>query len=165
MVELKERLASKGLETTNKKDAMVEALLGHEEKVRDSLREHAAKVAEVSEKLKAELDQKAGSELKELCIAKGLKAGVAKEERIQRLVEHAQKDGQIEERVAVMAQMARKDALTSMDKAALFQLCEKTGADPFVKDIIIERILSQDGEKVDACIAGPASKRARVAKY
>lgn len=164
VAELKEILAGKELEISTKKDAMVEALLGHEEKIRDSLRAHAAKVSEASEKLKEELEQKAGSELKELCISKGLKAGVAKEDRIQRLVEQAQKDGQIQERVAMMAQMTRKDALTSMDKADLFQLCEETGADPFVKDIIIERILSQDGEKVDACIAGSASKRARVAK-
>merc|ERR1719272_39644 len=83
---LNKLLLSRGLEI-GKKDEMVESLLAYEVKVCEAARVYAAKFQEVLEKMKVELESKTGAELKDLCASKGLKAGVGKEENVERLLE------------------------------------------------------------------------------
>lgn len=55
----------------------------------------------------------------------------------------------------------------SMDKAAVVKLCEQTGVDAVVKDIMVERIMMHESEGETAIAladAEPPAKRARVSK-
>merc|ERR1712060_803879 len=69
---LKQRLLSKGLQP-GKKEAMVETLLAHEAKLQEAAKAWEFKVGDVLEMKRAELEEKTGSELKELCASKSLK--------------------------------------------------------------------------------------------
>merc|ERR1712185_811378 len=112
-----------------------------------------------------EFESKNNSELKELCATKGLPVGGGKEDRVERLVDEAKKDGDFDKVVSRNIRSKRKAELMSMEKSAIVQLCEKTGVDPFVKDIMVERIMMQEDEGEDAIAMGdsePRAKRARV---
>merc|ERR1712139_424554 len=114
-----------------------------------------------------ELEKKNNSDLKEMCAAKGLPVGGGKEERIERLVDEAKKDGDFDKVVSRNIRSKRKLALMSMEKSAIVQLCEKTGVDPFVKDIMVERIIMQEDEGTAAIAMTddePRAKRARASK-
>merc|ERR1711865_1204557 len=87
---------------------------------------------------------KSGSELKDLCVDKGLKGGTSKDDRVQVLLEDAKKSGEMDKVVASMAQDARRAVLLAMDTLSLEKLCEKMKADPFVKDIMVERIIDHE---------------------
>jgi len=61
----------------------------------------------------------------------------------------------------------RKVELMSMDKPAVVKLCETAGVDPVVKDIMVERIMSQESECGAAIVmtdVEPAAKRTRSKK-
>jgi len=64
-----------------------------------------------------------------------------------------------------MTRDARREELLSMDKAALRQLSAETGADPLVKEVMVERIMSHEGEfgriEDGEQTAEPAAKKAR----
>lgn len=160
--ELKELIASKGLETSSKKDAMIDALLAHDAKCRDDARAHSVKVSKMSEKLREDFEAQTNNELKELCISKGLKPGIAKEDRVQRLIEDAQKDGTIDKKISAAARTERRATLSAMDKEALLLVCEKIGIDPFVKVVIVERILSH--ERCSASLLAEEESDTRPAK-
>jgi len=164
--ELKKSLSSKGLEAGKKSD-MVEVLLAHEAKTRVDLRTYSLKVGEVLAKMREELESKTGAELKELCTSKSLKAGLTKEDRIDRLLEEAAKDGEVDKVLAVMSRDARKELLLSMETSALEQLCDETGADPLVKEVLVERLLAHESEVGFATAeddSQPAAKKARASK-
>jgi len=163
--ELKQLLSSRNLTPTGKKNDMVEAFLAHEAKMIEESRAYAAKVEEVLAKKKEELETKSASELKELCAGKGLKLGVAKADRVETLLEEAKKDGEVDKVLVILARDARREELLSKDKAALKQICAETGADPLVKEVMVERILSHESEVgavvEDEKAAEPAAKKAR----
>merc|ERR1719498_1873762 len=100
-----------------------------------------------------------------MCVAKGLPVGGDKEERIERIVEEQKKDGELDKVVSLNIRSARKDQLMTMDKPTLLKLCEKTGVNPVVKDIMVERLMMHESEADDSAIAmgdeEPAAKRAR----
>merc|ERR1719408_923658 len=129
---------------------MIKALLAHEAKCRENLKAFESKIGEaVSE-------------------AKGLPVGGGKDDRIERLVEEAKKDGDLDKIVSVNLRNKRKEELMSMEKPTIVQLCEKTGVDATVKDVMVERILAQESEG-GAVIAmsnaeAPPAKKARVSK-
>merc|ERR1711953_373807 len=75
---------------------MVEALLAHEAEIKKQLETYETKKSEFAARKKAALHDKSGNDLKDMCTKKGLAAGVGKEERINRLVEHALQDGEID---------------------------------------------------------------------
>jgi len=62
----------------------------------------------------------------------------------------------------------RRQELMSMDKSAVVTLCEKTGVDPAVKDVMVERILSLESEGGPALAMTnalePAAKKPRLTK-
>merc|ERR1711907_806976 len=128
----KEVCLSKGLKTGSMNE-MITALLAHEAKVKEEIRTYDAKFAEILAEKKEELNGKTNSELKELCASKGLKLGITKEERLERLLEDANKDGEIDQLVARAMRKVRKEALSAIDKKELVQMCEKIDADPLAK--------------------------------
>merc|ERR1719210_2761639 len=134
--ELKDQVARKGLEAGGSKEKMVGALLAHEARLREELRAFDAKAAEVLAQKKEELDGKTASELKDLCEAKGLKVGGGKEEKVERLLEDAQKSGEVHSAVAMVIRKARREALGALARDELLALCEKLGADPLVKEVM-----------------------------
>lgn len=164
--ELKELLSRHGLELGSK-EQMITTLLSHEAKCREELKAFDLKVNETAEQKKQELAEKTNAALKEMCAAKGLALGGDKEERIERLVEEQKKDGEFDKVVSLNLRSKRKEELMSMDKASVVKLCEKADVNPFLKDIMVERIMMHESEG-EAAIAmtdvEPAAKRARVSR-
>merc|ERR1712146_819910 len=109
-----------------------------------------SKVVEVAAQQKEQLDDKTNAALKDMCSAKGLLVGGGKEERIERIVEEAQKDGDLDKIVCRNLRNKRKEELMLLDKPVVAKLCEKVGVDPVVKDILVERILMQESEGGEA---------------
>jgi len=163
--ELKEFLSSLGLETGTK-EQMIKTMLAHEAKCREDLKVFELKVDGVIAQKKEQLETQTNAALKDLCVAKGLPVGGGKEERVERLAEDIRKDGDIDKIVSINTRMKRKEELMSMDKPTVLKLCEKVGVDPLVKDIMVERILSQETEGEAALVMTdePAAKKARVSK-
>jgi len=143
--ELKERLKKKGLEV-GKKDAMVDTLLAHEAKIRDEVGAWDAKISEVLEKKKEELEENTAADLKELCASKGLKLGLGKQDRVETLLQDVKASGGVDAAIVAMAREARKVELLGMDKDAVLKLCEAAGADPLVKEVMVERVLAYEDE-------------------
>merc|ERR1712048_263210 len=152
-------VAARGLSTGKSKNVMVEAILSHEADVKKQLEAFEARRSEVAAKEKQGLQKKTANQLKEMCTEKGIAAGVANEDRINRLVETALKNGDLDAVAAKMLRNDRKQSLDSMDKVALVQLCEDLGIDTLVKEVMIERILSHEAE-----IGEPVPKKARKSK-
>jgi len=163
--ELKELLSRHGLETGSK-EQMVKTVLAHEEKCRTDLEAFENKVSEVVVLKKQELETKTNAALKDECVAKGLPVGGGKEERIERLVEEIKvsQQGELDKIVSRDIRNKRKEELMAMEKVAVLKLCEEKAVDPMVKDIMVERIISHEGEG-ELVIAmsddAPAAKRAR----
>jgi len=163
--ELKTLLTLNGLETGSK-DHMVKAMLAHEATTREQLQVFEKQVNKVAVEKQKQLEGKSNAALKELCADKGLPVKGEKEERIQRLVEEEKREGAFDKVVSVNNRNKRKDELMTKDKSEVRKLCEKTGVDPFVKDIMVERILSQESEAsvIAADDEQPAAKKARARK-
>jgi len=163
--ELKELLVLNGLEAGSK-EQMVKAMLAHEAKIREELRSFEAKVDEAAANKQKQLEGKSNTQLKEMCTSKGLPVKGEKNERIEHLVEEAKKEREFDSLVSSGNRNKRKDELMAMDKAAVLKLCEANGVDPFVKDIMIERILSHESEAGAIAMgdAEPAAKKARTSK-
>merc|ERR1719197_1657233 len=103
---------------------MIKTMLAHEAKCRKDMQAFDMKVGEVAEQQKVELEKKTAAALKEMCAAKGLPVGGDKEERIERIVEEAQKEGNLDKIVSTNLRNKRKEELMSMDKPAVAKLCE-----------------------------------------
>jgi len=164
--ELKQLASQYGLEGGSK-DAMVKMILAHEAKLRADLRAFEAKVGEAAEQKKKELEAKTNGVLKEMCSAKGLALGGDKEEKIERIVEEIQKDGDLDAVVSRNLRSKRKEELMSMEKPAVVKLCEQAGVDPTVKDIMVERIVaheSEGGAAIALADAEPPTKKSRSKK-
>merc|ERR1712151_1371004 len=149
-------LANRGLPASKSKNVAVESLLTHEAEMQKNLKAYEAKMVSAVAKKGDELQKKTASELKELCIGRGLAASVAKEERVNRLLEVIEKNGELDGVVSKVLRDERKQSLETMDKAALILLCENLEIDPLVKEVMIERLLSFEAESGE-----PVSKKAR----
>lgn len=162
---LKELLATQGL-VAGGIDEMIDALLAHEAKREEELRAYEAKVMEQLLKKKQELEARTGVELRELCAAKGLSAGASNEDRVERLLRDAKENGEIGKAISTAARAARRRVLEEMDKAALQKLCAEIEVDPFVKVVLVERLLHHEAEtgSVDGESAQPPAKKQRTGK-
>lgn len=165
--ELKEILARHGLETGSK-EQMVKAMLAHESKIRENLKAFESKIGEAVAQKKEELEAKTNAALKDLCGKQGLAVGGGKDDRIERLLEEAQKDGGLDNVVSMNIRNKRRQELMSMDKSDVVKLCDKTGVDPALKEVIVERILAHESEGGAAIALSnadePSNKRARTSK-
>jgi len=164
--DLKDLLLLNGLET-GAKDQMVKTMLAHEAKCREELKAFEAKIDQVAADKAKELEGKSNSQLKDMCANKGLEKKGEKNERVERLIEESKKEGAFDKIVSMNNRNKREAELMSMDKPSVLKMCEKKGVDPFVKDIMVERIMSHENEAGAAIAAAddePAAKRARASK-
>jgi len=157
--ELKDLVTKRGLIPSRSKDEMVEAVLGHEQRLRSEVKEYESKVQEALTKFKENLRSKSASELKEMCVNKGVKPGVSLEERVERLGEKSKADGDIDSIASSMAREARKEALAATDKVELTKMCDKDGLDALIHDVMVERIMEYEDEH--GRIEAPPAKKAR----
>merc|ERR1712139_151370 len=160
--DLKTIVTKKGLAGGSGKDAMVKAILAHEAKCRADLDVFNTKAAGVLAKKKLELDAKSASTLKDMCVSKALAVGGGKEQLVQRLLEEAQESGEVDKAVSIIIKESRKEELMILDKTSVLGLCEATGADPLVKDIIVERIIARESEGDNT--EEPPAKKARKSR-
>jgi hypothetical protein len=164
--ELKEMAARYGLEG-GAKDGLVKAVLAHEAKIRKDLKDFEAKTDEVADQKKKELEGKTNAALKEMCVSKGLAVGGDKEERIERIVDELQKEGDLDQVVSINLRNKRKQELMATEKPSVVKMCEQVGVNTLVKDIMVERILAHDSEGGPAIALAdvePSAKRARTSK-
>merc|ERR1712080_713773 len=105
--ELKELVSRNGLESGSK-EQMIKTLLAHEAKCGEELKAFEKKVVEMATQKKEELQAKTNSSLKEMCAAKGLALGGDKDDRIERIVDEAQKEGELDKVVSADIRNKRK---------------------------------------------------------
>merc|ERR1712187_608594 len=161
--DLKQLLASKGLDSSGKASDMVNALLKYEQRVQEEYRAYEAKVKELTEQKKEEYEGLSLSVLKQLLAAKGLKTGNGKCEGAQKLAEEAQKDGTITKKISQMTRLERKTQLLAMHKEAVLDLCNELEIDPLLKDVMVQRIISHETDVADGFVE-PETKKARTTK-
>merc|ERR1712046_235977 len=122
------------------------------------------KVGEVAAQQTEELHKKTNSALKEMCATKGLALGGDKDDKIERIVEEAQKDGGFDKIVSNNLRNKRKEELMLMDKSAVAKLCENLGVESVVKEVMVERVMMHESERGEAIAmndAEPSAKRSR----
>jgi len=151
--QLKQLLLSNGLETGSK-EVMIKNLLKHEAKARVAAKAQKNKIRAVVVKKKQDLEALSTSELGKLCESSGMKGFKSKEERVQRLLVQWQENDGVDKALAQIAEEERKQELDSLDTVKLQKLCAKMGVDPFVKEIMVERISKKENET--GCYARPA---------
>merc|ERR1711988_711895 len=100
--------------------------------------------------------KKSNSDLKSLCQKSGLATGGGKEEKVERLVDEKRHDGSLEKDVSVIFRTTRKDELMKMEKEEVQKLCERMEIDPYLKDVMIERIVTYESE-----VEEPVTKKLR----
>merc|ERR1711972_725196 len=104
-----------------------------------------------------------GGELKALLVAKGLKAGVGKAERAQRLAEEAQNGGSIAKKVSQLTRVERKQELLKMEKTAVLDLCHELEIEPLMKDVMVQRIMSYETDIAEGFLE-PELKKQKTKK-
>merc|ERR1712187_273297 len=135
-------VSERALECGNSKQKMVTAVLEHEAKCRKEAKAFDKKADALIVQKREELEGKTATELKDLCSAKSLVVGGGKEDKITRLLEQARADGEVDAAISALMFGLRKDELRAMEKQNLLTLCAKVGADPCVKEVMIECIVS-----------------------
>lgn len=140
--DLKELMLSHGL-ATGTKEVMIKALLKHEAKARAAAEQEKAKIREVVVQKKQELEALSTAELSKQCDSIGFKAR-SKWERVQRLLVHWQENDGVDKALAKIAENQRKQDLEHMDDSKLEKLCTKMGVDPYVKEVMVERLSKKE---------------------
>jgi len=157
--QLKKLVLSKGL-AIGGLEAMVQAILDHEEQLRNEVKAHAAKADVVLAKKKEEMEALSAAELKDMCTSKGLAPGIGKQDRVERLIGEVRRSGEVHQLVANQVKAERRVELLAMDVAAMETLCEKAAIDPLVKEVMVERLLAHESE-FGRSDEEPATKKAR----
>merc|ERR1712014_312452 len=99
-----------------------------------------------------------------MCADRDLAQGGSKEACAERLLEALKKtDGELDKILAGKARAARHEELQAMGKEALLKMCLSLGISPFVKEIMVERILTHE-EESGSPVGKPATKKARKMK-
>merc|ERR1719162_1673146 len=158
--DLKALLLSNGLETGTK-DAMISAFLKHEAKARAAAKAQKTKIRAVVVEKKQELEGLPTAQLSKLVDAAGMKGLRSKEERVQRLLVQWQENDGVDKALAQIALTERKQELVALDDAKLQKLCNKMNVDPFVKEIMVDRISKREYDT--GCYSRPALMQAEEA--
>merc|ERR1712066_855258 len=95
---------------------------------------------------KRRLEEKTAADLKDLCSSKGLKLGSGKQDRVATLLEDAKVNGEVDTMICSMNKETRRVELLAVDKEAVVKLCDASGADPTVKEVMVERLLAHEDE-------------------
>jgi len=142
--QLKRLLEAQGLDT-GKKDEMTDRLAKHEAAGREEARAQQARLRHVLVNKKEELDGLSLPELKDRCAEEGIKgAQLSKPARIEALLKHWQAEDGVDKALAQMAHAAREQELTSLDAEALQRLCDTASVDPYVKEVMVDRIVKRE---------------------
>jgi len=120
---------------------MLDAILKHEAQARAALRERKAQVRQVVIAKKEELEAMGLPELKQECSSLGITGQLSKPARIEMIIKQWQEDDGVDKALAKIALDQRHSELTAKDKPVLSDLCEANGIDPFVKELIVERVV------------------------
>ena len=91
------------------------------------------------------MEAQSATDLKKLCATQGVE-GSSKSERVAQLLAKWVQDDGISKARAKAAYDAREAELNAMDKQVLQRICTKEKLDPFVKDVMIERIVQRETE-------------------
>merc|ERR1712187_344313 len=153
----RELVVSKNLEKGDK-TSMIDRLIDFEAKerevaraleakAREAARIHAEKVKGVVKNMRAELNAKGNDDLKEMCRSKTLGLGGSKVDKIARLLEVAEKAGEVQQVLDKMALDERRAHLLAMNKDAVLELCQQAGVDPLVKEVMVERLILSEATK------------------
>merc|ERR1712014_434444 len=86
------------------------------------------------------------ADLGKLCESIGAKGLKGKPERVKQLLVHWQKNDGVEKALTDIALDERKDELKEMDNVSLRKMCDKAGLDPFVKEVMVDRISKKEME-------------------
>lgn len=133
---------------------MIEEVVKHEAKLRAEARAHEAKLRAVVVKKKQELETQPAPVLMKLCAASGARGTMSKTERVQHLLKHWLEHDGVNKAVLQMAHDERQQALEAMDAAVLKELCEKAGIEPYVAEVMVDRISQREHEM--GCYLRPA---------
>merc|ERR1712066_468961 len=159
MDDLKKLVAAAGL-ATGTKDHMIKMLLKHEAKARALAREQEAKIRAVVVEKKTELESQSIAQLGKQCEGFGIKGTKKRSERIERLlVAWQQRDG-VDKALAKKALEERWEELMEMDNVVLRKMCDKAGVDPFVKEVLVDRISKREHEMGRYSRAAPQKENA-----
>jgi len=71
-------------------------------------------------------------------------------------VDEKRHDGSLEKEVSVIIRGTRKDELMKMEKEEIKTLCERMEVDPYLKDVMVERIIAYESE-----VDEPVTKKLR----
>jgi len=127
-----------------RKDDMIEAVLAHESNAREELRAREGQAKQVVANKKQELAAQSIKSIKSICSKKRLKLTGTKAELVKRLLGTWKEEGGVEAGLRLLARKSRRSQLASMDKKALFSLCDKRRIDALVKEVMVERLLSYE---------------------
>lgn len=150
--DLKKLLLANGLETGKKGD-MIASMLKHEAKLRKAAKEQKAQIRAVVVEKKQELERMPLPKLSNACEESGLKGLKNKEAKVQGLLVQWQRDGGVDKALAAIAHAARIQTLEAIDEAKLQRMCKTHGVDPYVKEIMVDRI--SKCECLKGCYARP----------
>merc|ERR1719221_2345096 len=120
---------------------MIEAVVAFEAQERTAARVQQAKLRAVVEDKKNELEAMPIAELKQLSVTVGIKGNVTKQARVEQIMKSWLDDDGVNKALAKIAADERREELTAMDKSALRCLCENATVDPYVKQIMVERLV------------------------
>merc|ERR1719277_933212 len=125
---------------------MIETLLAHEAKLRAEAKAKVERIRTAVVQKKEELESHSVSDLAKLCASAGFKGMMSKQQRIAKLLAQWQDNDGVDKALVKMAFDQRKEDLSSKDQADLLGICEKAGIDPFVKEVMVERVVKQEFE-------------------
>jgi len=142
---------------TGKRDALVDAVLAYEAKTREDTRAFDAKAEEVLAQWAAELEEKSGAELKDMCAGKGLRLGVSKEDRVRAIVQSWRAGKDVDAAVAESRRAARAAELALAPLDDLLAVCKGLGVDTVVKEVMVGRLLAHEEEHGRSEAEAPAA--------
>lgn len=143
--DLKELIDSLGLERANKVE-MVEAVLGHEAKLKLEKQKKEEAVRDVIVEKTRELESLPAQELKDRCFSAVILGSLTKQERVKKLMLQWQTQGGIEKALAQQNRDKRQTELETMDATALHKLACKANIDCLVKEVMVDRLLRKEVE-------------------
>merc|ERR1712232_1098337 len=138
--ELKDIASKKGIQVRTR-DEIIEAILKLEIKERQAVRDNEARIRSILEEKKGGLESLGFSELCARCDSAGIVGKLTKEARIEQLLKAWLEADGVAKALARMDRDKRKAELDAMEKKKLRVLSEKAGIDPFVKEVMVERIV------------------------
>eukprot|EP00747_Dinoflagellata_sp_TGD_P158863 gnl/TRDRNA2_/TRDRNA2_177850_c1_seq4.p1 gnl/TRDRNA2_/TRDRNA2_177850_c1~~gnl/TRDRNA2_/TRDRNA2_177850_c1_seq4.p1 ORF type:complete len:454 (-),score=196.60 gnl/TRDRNA2_/TRDRNA2_177850_c1_seq4:217-1557(-) len=145
--ELKTLVKRLGGDDKQKKGALVEAIIAHETKVREDAQAQQEKIRTVVTGKKKELEGSSISDLAKMCESMNVVGARTKEEKVERLLKRWVDADGIAKALQQQREIERKQELLALDNSCLRKLCVKRGIDPFVHEVMAEKILWHESAK------------------